>query len=74
MLGDEIIDAYKRLKVVYDAIGTATITDYQIVSKTLKVTTFANGAKVYVNYGDTEVNYNGVKIPASNFTVVGGDE
>ena len=73
-LGEEITAAYNRLKVVYDAIDTSAISDYQIVSDTLKVTTFANGAKVYVNYGDKEVTYNGVKIAASDFTVVGGDK
>ncbi len=74
LLGEDMAKAYDRLKVVYDAIGTATISDYQIVSEDLKITTFANGAKVYVNYGDTDVTYNGVKIPAVDFVVVGGDK
>lgn len=74
LLGEEIVDAYKRLDVVYDAIGTSAIVNYQVVSDTLKVTTFANGAKVYVNYSDAEVSYNGIKIAANDFTVVGGDK
>ncbi len=74
LLGDDIKDAYNRLKKVYAAIGTATISNYEIVSETLKVTTFANGAKVYVNYSEKDVTYKGVKIPALDFTVVGGDK
>lgn len=74
LLGEDIITAYNRLKKVYDAVGTATIVDYQVVSETLKITTFANGAKVYVNYGETDTTYNGIKIAASDFTVVGGDK
>ena len=71
---DDIIDAYDRLKVVYDAVGTSIITDYTIVSENLKITTFSNGAKVYVNYGESDVTYNGIKIAAEDFTVVGGDK
>ena len=74
LLGEDMANAYKRLKVVYDAIDTATISEYQIVSEDFKVTTFANGAKVYVNYGDTDITYNGVKVPAVDFVVVGGDK
>ncbi len=74
LLGDDISAAYNRLNKVYDAIGTSTIVDFQVVSDDLKITTFANGAKVYVNYGETELTHNGVTIPASDFTVMGGDK
>ncbi len=74
LLGEDMANAYKRLKVVYDAVGISTITDYTVVTENLKITTFENGAKVYVNYGDTDVSYNGVKIPATDFVVVGGDK
>ncbi len=74
LLGEDMANAYKRLKVVYDAIGVSTITDYIVITDDLKISTFANGAKVYVNYGDTDVTYNGVKIPATDFVVVGGDK
>lgn len=74
LLGEDMANAYKRLKVVYDAVGVAAITNYQAVSDNLRITYFANGAKVYVNYGDTDISYNGVKIPASDFVVVGGDK
>lgn len=74
LLGEEITAAYNRLKPVYDAIGVSKIVGYQTISDTLKVTTFSNGAKVYVNYGEKAVTHNGVKIAASDFTVVGGDK
>jgi len=74
LLGEDMAKAYERLKVVYDAIGVSTIKEYQVVSKDLKITTFANGAKVYVNYGETDTTYNGVKVPAVDFVVVGGDK
>ncbi len=69
---DEMIANYKRMKVVYDAVGSSKITNYEIVSEDVKITTFSNGAKVYVNYDTEEVTVNGVKIGAKDFKVVGG--
>ncbi len=74
LLGEDMANAYKRLKVVYDAVGVSAITNYSVITDDLKVSTFANGTKVYVNYSDTDVTYNGVKIPATDFVVVGGDK
>ena len=69
---DEMIAKYNRLKPVYDAVGSSTITDHQIFSEDVRITTFSNGAQVYVNYGVSEVVVNGVTIAANDFTVVGG--
>lgn len=69
---DSMIAAYQRLKPVYDAVGTSTITNYEIISDDLRVTTFSNGAQVYVNYGDAEISVNGVVVGAGDFTVAGG--
>ena len=74
LLGEDIQNAYKRLSPVYKAVGTSAMTGYTIVSDTLKISTFANGAAVYVNYGESDVTYRGVKIGARDFTVVGGDK
>ena len=71
---DDMLANYKRLAPVYKAVGSSMISDYKRVSQNLKVTTFSNGAKVYVNYGDAEATVDGVKIGARNFTVVGGAE
>ncbi len=69
---DEMVANYKRLKPVYDAVGNSVIADFEIVSDNLKVTTFGNGARVYVNYGETDAVVNGVAVKANDFTVVGG--
>ena len=74
LLGEDVAEAYSRLKVVYEAVDAASIADYQVVSEDLKVTTFTNGVKVYVNYSDSDMTYDGVKIAATDFTVVGGDK
>ncbi len=69
---DDMLTQYNRMKPLYNAVGNSEITNYQIVSDTVKITTFKNGAKVYVNYGTAETTVEGVKIGAKDFTVVGG--
>ncbi len=69
---DDMIACYKRLTPVYTAIGNSSIVDFEIVSDNVRITTFSNGAKVYVNYADAPTVVNGVEIGAKDFTVVGG--
>ena len=69
---DDMIATYKRLKPLYDAVGDSTIVNYETISKDIKITTFSNGSKVYVNYSEADVNVNGVKVAAKDFTVTGG--
>ncbi len=69
---DDMVATYNRMKPLYDAVADSTIVNYEIISDDVKITTFSNGAKVYVNYSEAEVNVNGVKVAAKDFTVVGG--
>lgn len=69
---DIMTETYGRMKAVYDAVGASTITNHEIYSDTVRITTFSNGAKVYVNYGDEAVTVNGVEIAARSYTAVGG--
>lgn len=69
---DDMIKNYKRLAPLYSAVGNSGIVGYKNVSDNVKITTFANGAKVYVNYGDSAITVEGVKIAAKDFTVIGG--
>lgn len=69
---DDMIAEYKRLEPLYEAVGSSMIENYEIISDDVKVTTFSNGVKVYVNYNSAETTVNGVKIGAKDFTVVGG--
>ena len=69
---DDMIKNYERLSAVYDAVGSSAIADYEIVNAEVKVTTFENGAKVYVNYSDADVEVGGVTVKANDFKVVGG--
>ena len=65
-------DTYSRMQNVYDAVGVSTISGHEIYNDDVRITTFSNGAKVYVNYGEAEAVVNGVKIPARDYVAVGG--
>lgn len=69
---DNMVANYNRLKPLYEAVGSSGIENYEIISDKVKITTFSNGVKVYVNYNTAETTVNGVKIGAKDFTVVGG--
>ncbi len=69
---DIMTDTYQRMKKVYDAVGVSSIEDHEIFSDTVRITTFSNGAKVYVNYGQEDVTVNGVAVAARSYTAVGG--
>jgi hypothetical protein len=66
-------ETYDRMKAVYDAVGTSAISDYTIVDDNTRVTTFENGAKVYVNYAKTAAQVDGIDIPARGYVAVGGE-
>ncbi len=67
-----LVDTYNRMKAVYDAVGTSAINGHQIFNENVRITSYVNGAKVYVNYGDKETIVNGVKVPARGYVAVGG--
>ncbi len=69
---DDMVACYKRLAPVYKAVDKSSIVNYEIISDDVRITTFSNGAKVYVNYADAPIVVNGVEIAAKDFTVVGG--
>ena len=71
---DIMSETYGRMKTIYDAVGASTISNHEIYNDDVRITTYSNGAKVYVNYGDAETTVNGVKIAARAYTVVGGDK
>lgn len=71
---DIMVETYTRMKKIYDAVGTSSIVDYQIVSDDVRVTTFENGAKVYVNYSKEAVTVEGIEVPARNYVAVEVDK
>ena len=66
---------YKRANEALKPLSNQTISDHRrlMAEQDVFVTVYSSGAKVYVNYTDTEIEAEGVKIPARDFIVVAGN-
>lgn len=71
---DIMKETYYRMKKIYDSVGASEISNHEIYNNNVRITTYENGVKVYVNYGETETTVDGVKIDARSYTVVGGEK
>ncbi len=54
-------------------LNQTAMTGHQRLSADASVTSYANGSKVYVNYGYTALNADGLEIPARSYLVTGGE-
>lgn len=64
---DNIIETVAQYKDHFDSVKGAKISDHEIIDANVRATTFDNGVKVYVNYGDADVTVNGVTVPARGY-------
>ena len=64
----EIQEYYDELKSLNDKVANATIEDHK-TNGDLVVVTYSNGTKVYVNYGEKQVEEDGERIPALSYKV-----
>lgn len=54
-------------------LNTMKIVDHDLLTEDVSVTGYENGAKVYVNYGETDYTVDGLIIPARGYFVERGD-
>lgn len=66
---DEIVETYKELEAVKDAIGEGFISDYQSTDG-VSIVTYDNGSKVYVNFNDFDTEIDGVQLASQSYEVV----
>jgi len=66
---DTIVSYSKELKEIDEKLKGATITDHRIEDNGLRVVTYSNGKKVYVNYGSEAVTVDQVSIEAMSYEV-----
>ncbi len=67
-----IIDTANEYKDYYSAIGNSTIADHEILNNdgTVRLTTFSNGVKIYVNYSKTEFAGADFTVPAMDCLII----
>lgn len=54
-------------------LNRQTITGHDVIATGVTVTTYANGAQVYVNYGMEDYAADGLTVPARSYVVTGGE-
>ncbi len=64
---DDAIGIYNKLNEVLKNVSGEMIIDHQI-NGDCRMVEYSNGVKIYVNYGLTEGEINGVKIPSKSYT------
>lgn len=67
---ENIAKIYERVAPYYTAIQGKKLTGHAQLAKDLYCTTYENGSKMYVNYGNSDVTYEGVTVKAEDFTFV----
>lgn len=60
---------YRQVNAALRTVQQSTMTDYQILTDSVRVVTYENGTQIYVNYGDA-VSVNGIALEAKGFAVV----
>lgn len=65
-----IAKVYNKVAPYYTAISGVAMTGHAKVAENTYCTTYANGCKMYVNYGSADANCDGVTVAANNFTFV----
>ena len=69
----KLVEIYNRYEEELGHVFNKKMTDHDILDEDIRVTTFEDGTRVYVNYTfDDYVTTNGVKIPAKDYVVVRG--
>ena len=66
----QIINDYQKDMA---GLNRTSITDHEVITSDVSVTTYANGTQVWVNYGTTDYTAGAQKIPARSYIVTGGE-
>lgn len=70
---DAVIDYDKQLRELNAQLGDANIVKHEIKDEGIKVITYSNGVKVYVNYTNAEQVVDGVTVGAMSYSYKAGE-
>lgn len=66
---DFAAEQYSQINAALRSVQNSTMTDYQVLSNPVRVVTYDNGTRIYVNYGEA-TTVNGIRLEAKGFAVV----
>lgn len=75
-LKEQAIQSIKKVTEVTRAVGAQEMTEHRFLSAdgNVQTTRFANGAEVYVNFGNAPFAYGELQIPAQGYLLVNGSQ
>ena len=69
----DAISIYSSVNDALKYVKGASITNHEILSQDLRVVSYSNGVKIYINKANTDQTAGGVKVPARSY-LIGGDK
>lgn len=69
-----MLDTYREFKENLSVVYGQQMVSHEFLTDDLVCVEYANGVRVYVNYGDAPASAGGVNVPAKDYLVVGGGE
>ncbi len=70
---DDAIGIYSAVNDALGAVSNACITNHEILENDIRVITYDNGVKIYINKGTSDQKVDGVEVPAKSYRI-GGDQ
>ena len=70
---ESAVDTIKTYQADMAGLNRTPITGHENLTADVAVTTYANGAKVWVNYGTTDYRSGSTVVPARSYIVTGGE-
>ena len=68
---EDIAGCYASYNEYWQKVKDAVVTDHEIIDRNndLRVVSYDNGLKLYLNYSAEDETIDGVKVPAGSFTL-----
>lgn len=70
---DDAIGIYSAVNKALGAVSNACIINHEILENDIRVITYDNGVKIYINKGTSDQKVDGVEVPAKSYRI-GGDQ
>lgn len=70
---DDAIGIYSAVNDALGAVSNACIINHEILENDVRVITYDNGVKIYINKGTSDQKVDGVEVPAKSYRI-GGDQ
>ncbi|MBR7133734.1 MAG: hypothetical protein IKD04_09420 [Clostridia bacterium] len=69
----DIAEIWAEMNSTLGYLQSFEILSHEQLDENVTVTEYADGSRVFVNYGDEDVNVNGVTVTAENYALIKGD-